>query len=81
MPAYDAFFSQLAFLQAHDTLKARGVDLIAVVTMDTPFTMHAWAEQLQASEDFLFLSDVPGNLAKYLGTTFHTGPFGLRPRR
>ena len=55
--------------------------MIAVVTMDTPFAMHAWANQLGASEEFLFLSDVSGQLAKSLGTTFQAGPFGLRPTR
>lgn len=68
-------------MQALDRLKARGIDMIAVVTMDTPFVMHAWAEQLGASEEFLFLSDVSGQLAKSLGTTFQAGPFGLRPTR
>ena len=68
-------------MQARDELKARGVDMIAVVAMDTPFVMHAWAHQLGASKEFLFLSDVPGQLAKSLGTTFQAGPFGLRPTR
>lgn len=68
-------------MQARDKLKARGVDMIAVVTMDTPFAMHAWANQLEASKDFLFLSDINGQLAKSLGTTFQAGPFGLRPTR
>lgn len=68
-------------MQAHDKLKARGVDMIAVVTMDTPFVMHAWADQLGAGKDVLFLSDVSGQLAKSLGTTFQAGPFGLRPTR
>ncbi|KAL3157373.1 hypothetical protein ABBQ32_011850 [Trebouxia sp. C0010 RCD-2024] len=69
------------YMQALDKLKARGIDMIAVVAMDTPFVMHAWAEQLGASEEFLFLSDVSGQLAKSLGTTFQAGPFGLRPTR
>ena len=68
-------------VQARGKLKARGVDMIAVVTMDTPFAMHAWANQLGATEEFLFLSDVSGQLAKSLGTTFQAGPFGLRPSR
>ena len=68
-------------LQAQDRLKARGIDLIAVITMDTPFAMQAWADQLGAGKDFLFLSDIQGQLAKSLGTTFQAGPFGLRPTR
>ena len=68
-------------VQARDKLKARGVDMIAVVTMDTPFAMHAWANQLTATEEFVFLSDVSGQLAKSLGTTFQAGAFGLRPTR
>jgi peroxiredoxin len=68
-------------LQAQDRLKARGIDLIAVITMDTPFVMQAWADQLGAGKDFLFLSDVQGQLAKSLGTTFQAGRFGLRPTR
>ena len=68
-------------LQAQDRLKARGIDLIAVVTMDTPFAMQAWADQLGVGKDFLFLSDIQGQLAKSLGGTFQAGPFGLRPTR
>ena len=54
---------------------------MAVVSMDTSFAMHAWAEQTGAGQDFLFLSDVQGRLSKSLGTTFQAGPFGLRPTR
>ena len=68
-------------VQAREKLKAQGVDMIAVVSMDTPFAMHAWANQLGVTEDFLFLSDVSGQLAKSLGTTFQAGPLGLRPTR
>lgn len=69
------------YIQAQDKLKARGIDLIAVITMDTPFAMQAWADQLGVGKDFLFLSDIQGQLAKSLGTTFQAGPFGLRPTR
>lgn len=68
-------------MQAQDRLKARGVDMIAVVSMDTPFAMHAWAQQLGAGPDFVFLSDVQGQLAKSLGTIFQAGAFGTRPNR
>ena len=67
-------------LQAQDKLKARGIDTIAVVSMDTPFAMHAWSKQLGA-DDVLFLSDPLGHLAKALGVTFHAGPLGLRSSR
>ncbi|DBB10246.1 hypothetical protein WJX82_000090 [Trebouxia sp. C0006] len=69
------------YMQAQDRLQARGIDLIAVITMDTPFAMQAWADQLRVGKDFLFLSDIQGQLAKSLGTTFEAGPFGLRPTR
>ncbi|KAL0036652.1 hypothetical protein WJX79_004317 [Trebouxia sp. C0005] len=69
------------YIQAQDKMKARGIDLIAVVTMDTPFAMQAWADQFGAGKDFLFLSDIQGQMAKSLGTTFQAGPFGLRPTR
>lgn len=49
--------------------------------MDTPFAMQAWADQLGIGKDFLFLSDIQGQLVKSLGTTFQAGPFGLRPTR
>lgn len=67
-------------LQAQDKLKAKGVDILAVVSMDTPFAMHAWSKQLKA-DDVLFLSDPLGHLAKALDVTFHAGPFGLRSSR
>ena len=68
-------------MQAEDKLRSRGIDLIAVVSMDTPFAMRAWGKQLGAGQSFLFLSDVQGQLAKSLGTTFDAGPLGLRPTR
>ena len=64
-----------------EKLKATGIDLVAVVTMDTPYPVQAWAEQLGLGQDFLFLSDVQGQLAKSLGTMFQAGEFGLRPKR
>ena len=67
-------------MQAQDKLKARGVDTIAVVSMDTPFAMNAWSKQLGA--DYVqFQSDPLGHLAKALGVTFHAGPLGLRSSR
>ena len=69
-----------ALLQALPKLAAQGISP-AVVSMDTPFAMAAWAKSLGVDDDMLFLSDPRGMLGKALGATFDAGPLGLRGRR
>ncbi|MBT1445171.1 peroxiredoxin [Shewanella sp. JM162201] len=64
-----------------DELKAKGVDLIACVSVNDAFVMKAWGDAQNASE-ILMLADGDGSFTKALGLTMETGAFGgLRSQR
>ncbi|MFH4453017.1 peroxiredoxin [Vibrio alginolyticus] len=64
-----------------DELKAKGVDLIACVSVNDAFVMQAWGEAQNASE-ILMLGDGDASLTKALGLEMDTGGFGgIRSQR
>ncbi|MDO6708601.1 peroxiredoxin [Photobacterium sp. 1_MG-2023] len=64
-----------------DQLKAKGVDLIACVSVNDAFVMQAWGEAQNASE-ILMLADGDGSFTKALGLEMDTATFGgLRSQR
>lgn len=58
-----------------DQLKAKGVDLIACVSVNDAFVMQAWGEAKNASE-LLMLGDGDASFTKALGLEMDTGGFG-----
>jgi glutaredoxin/glutathione-dependent peroxiredoxin len=70
------------YVQKADELKARGVDAIAVTSVNDVFVMDAWAKA-SGGEDIEFLADGNGEFAKALGLTMDGSGFGLglRSRR
>ncbi|CAE6917829.1 Redoxin [Vibrio sp. B1REV9] len=58
-----------------DQIKAKGVDLIACVSVNDAFVMHAWGEAQNASE-LTMLGDGDGSFTKALGLEMDTGGFG-----
>ncbi|QSX33774.1 peroxiredoxin [Shewanella avicenniae] len=69
------------FVALADEIKAKGIDLIACVSVNDAFVMKAWGEQQNASE-IMMLADGSGAFAKAIGLDFDTGSFGgLRSRR
>ncbi|ELI1595389.1 peroxiredoxin [Vibrio alginolyticus] len=64
-----------------DELKAKGVDLIACVSVNDAFAMQAWGEAQNASE-ILMLGDGDASFTKALGLEMDTGGFGgIRSQR
>ncbi|EJS0371300.1 peroxiredoxin [Vibrio alginolyticus] len=64
-----------------DELKAKGVDLIACVSVNDAFVMQAWGEAHNASE-ILMLGDGDASFTKALGLEMDTGGFGgIRSQR
>ncbi|GAB1047978.1 MAG: peroxiredoxin [Shewanella algae] len=64
-----------------DELKAKGVDIIACVSVNDAFVMKAWGETQNAGE-IMMLADGDGAFTKALGLEMDTGAFGgLRSQR
>ncbi|UPQ89700.1 peroxiredoxin [Vibrio sinaloensis] len=58
-----------------DQIKATGIDMIACVSVNDAFVMHAWGEAQNASE-ILMLGDGDASFTKALGLEMDTGNFG-----
>jgi len=64
-----------------DAFKAKGVDMIACLSVNDVFVMHAWGEA-QNAEFITMLADGGGSLTKALGLETETGDFGgMRSQR
>ena len=72
-----------AFIERADELKAKGVDLIACVSVNDPFVMRAWGEQVGCGEKVLMLADGSGIFTKALGVSLDLTDkgLGIRSRR
>ncbi len=55
------------FVENHDTLLAKGVDTVAVVSVNDPFVMNAWSKATNANGKILSLADWDGTFAKNTG--------------
>jgi peroxiredoxin len=64
-----------------DQFKAKGIDLIACVSVNDAFVMKAWGEVHNASE-LIMLADGDASFTKALGLEMDTGNFGgIRSKR
>jgi glutaredoxin/glutathione-dependent peroxiredoxin len=61
-------------------IKAKGVDSIAVVSVNDVFVMGAWADSAGAKDSIEFLADGNGDFTKALGLTLDGSGFGLGTR-
>ena len=62
-----------------DSIKAKGVDTIACVSVNDAFVMDAWGQNKNA-EELLMLADGNGDLTAALGLTMDGSGFGLGQR-
>ena len=71
------------YLAAHDELKAKGADMIAVVSVNDPHVMAAWEKHTGASGKIVFLADGNGDFAKATGldVDFSKANMGHRIKR
>lgn len=63
-----------------DAFKAKGVDMIACLSVNDAFVMHAWGEA-QNAEHITMLADSDAALTKALGLEMETDYGGTRSRR
>lgn len=71
------------YLENHDALKARGIDTIAVVSVNDVFVMNAWARFTNGEGKILFLADGNGDFVKAAGLSadLSAGGMGTRSKR
>ena len=68
------------FLDEAKNLKAKGIDLIACVSVNDVFVMDAWGKAQQVDGDILMLSDGNGEFTKAMGLELDGSKFGMGPR-
>ena len=68
------------FLDQAKALKAKGVDLIACVSVNDVFVMNAWGKDQGVGEDVLMLADGNGDFTKAVGLELDGSKFGMGPR-
>lgn len=70
-----------SFIIFADKIKAKGVELIACVSVNDAFVMKHWADT-QNAQELLMLSDGDASFTKQLGLELDTGAFGgIRSKR
>ena len=68
------------FKQHAADLKAKGVDLIACVSVNDVFVMNAWGMDQDVGDDVLMLADGNGEFTKAVGLELDGSKFGMGPR-
>ena len=71
------------YLENHDAILARGVDTIAVVSVNDVHVMGAWARFSGGEDKILYLADGSGDFAKSVGldNDLSASGMGLRSKR
>jgi peroxiredoxin len=68
------------FKQLAGELRAKGVDLIACVSVNDAFVMRAWAEDQAVGEDVTMLADGSGDFTRAIGLELDASGFGMGKR-
>ncbi len=69
-----------SFLQNHEALKAKGVDLVACMAVNDAFVLAAWAKDQEAGHKVTMLADGNGEFAEALDLVMDGSKFGLGKR-
>jgi peroxiredoxin len=71
------------FIANEAAIKAKGVDLIAMTSVNDPFVLAAWSKATDSEGKVTFLSDGNGEFAKAAGLEFDAsaGGLGMRSKR
>ena len=69
------------FLENLDAIKARGVDTVAVVSVNDVWVMGAWAKETKGQGRIVFLADGSGDFTQAIGLEADIPGMGLRSRR
>ena len=65
------------FKQLGPDLKAKGVDVIACLSVNDAFVMKAWGENQGTQGEILMLADPAGDFTKAIGLEMDASKFGL----
>ena len=65
--------------QAH-AIKAKGIDVIACISVNDAFVMRAWAEDQAVGEDILMLGDGSGDFTRAIGLELDVTARGMGVR-
>jgi len=65
------------FVNHHEELKKKGVDLIACLSVNDAFVMDAWGKAQNAGEKVLMLADGNADFAKATGLTMDGTGYGM----
>jgi peroxiredoxin len=65
------------FINHHDDLKKKGVDVIACLSVNDAFVMDAWGKAQNAGEKVLMLADGNADFAKATGLTMDGTGYGM----
>lgn len=68
------------FVANIDAFKAKGIDAVAITSVNDVFVLDAWAKALGAEGKVEFLSDGNAEFARATGLLFDGSGFGLGPR-
>lgn len=71
------------FLEHAEAIKAKGVDTIAVLSVNDHHVMNAWAKATGAADQILFLADGNGSFTQAIGMDMDLsmGGLGVRSKR
>jgi peroxiredoxin len=65
------------FVRHHDEIKAKGVDLIACLSVNDAFVMGAWEKDQKAEGKVMMLADGNADFTKAVGLTMDGSGYGL----
>lgn len=65
------------FIDNAEAIKAKGVDTIAVVSVNDAFVMEAWARDSRADDKIQFLADGSAEFTKAIGLELDATAFGM----
>lgn len=68
------------FVANVDAFKAKGIDAVAITSVNDAFVLDAWAKALGADGQVEFLADGSADFARATGLLFDGSGFGLGPR-
>ena len=68
------------FAENLETLKAKGVDTVACVSVNDAFVMGAWAKSQDGADKILMLADGNGEFTRAVGLTMDAKGFGMGQR-
>ena len=68
------------FVEKADAIKAKGIDIVACISVNDVFVMDAWGRDQNAGGKVMMLADGNGDLSRALGLELDGSGFGLGAR-